>query len=131
MFAVAFVNQTGNFGRLFLSVGVESRRWRDGGSRSYHRPQQEAIPTISMFDGIFVQMFYRDNRRYNLPHIHVRYQGDAASISIDAGLLLDGSLPKKQLKMVQAWIEIHKEELCVDWELAVNGDDPFRIAPLR
>jgi hypothetical protein len=89
------------------------------------------MPTISMFYGILVQMFYRDNRRQSLPHIHVRYQGDEASISIDEGLLLDGSLPKKQLKMVQAWIEIHKEELCVDWELAVNGDDPFRIAPLQ
>ena len=33
--------------------------------------------------------------------------------------------------MVQAWIEIHKEELMVDWELAVNGDEPFRIAPLQ
>lgn len=41
------------------------------------------------------------------------------------------TLPKKQFKMVQAWIEIHKEELLVDWELAVNGDDPFRIAPLQ
>jgi len=43
----------------------------------------------------------------------------------------DGELPPKQLKMVQAWIEIHKEELMVDWELAVNGEDPFRIAPLQ
>jgi hypothetical protein len=47
------------------------------------------------------------------------------------GSLLDGILPPKQLKMVQAWIEIHKEEWQVDWELAVNGDEPFRIAPLQ
>lgn len=40
-------------------------------------------------------------------------------------------LPAKQLKMVQAWIEIHSEELMVDWELAVNGEEPFRIAPLQ
>jgi hypothetical protein len=33
--------------------------------------------------------------------------------------------------MLQAWIEIHKEELYIDWELAVNGDDPFRIPPLQ
>jgi len=32
--------------------------------------------------------------------------------------------------MVHAWIEIHKE-LMVDWELAVNGEEPFRIAPLQ
>ena len=45
--------------------------------------------------------------------------------------ILEGKLPPKQIKMVQAWIEIHKEELMVDWELAVNGEDPFRIAPLQ
>jgi hypothetical protein len=33
--------------------------------------------------------------------------------------------------MVQAWIEIHKENLYVDLELAINGDELFRIAPLQ
>jgi hypothetical protein len=45
--------------------------------------------------------------------------------------VFDGTLPPKQLKLVHAWIEIHKEELMVDWELAVNGEEPFRIAPLQ
>ena len=76
-------------------------------------------------------MFFRDNRRHNLPHIHVRYQGDEAVVSIEDGALMDGILPPKQMKMVQAWIEIHKEELFVDWQLAVNGEEPFRIAPLQ
>lgn len=84
------------------------------------------MPTISMFYGILVLMYFRDNRRHHLPHIHCRYQGSQAAVAID-----DGSLPPKQLKLVQAWIEIHKEELIVDWELAVNGDEPFRIAPLQ
>ncbi|MDD5057283.1 MAG: DUF4160 domain-containing protein [Sideroxydans sp.] len=89
------------------------------------------MPTISMFYGILVLMYFRDNRRHHLPHIHIRYQGEESSVSLDDGVLLEGSLPPKQLKMVQAWIEIHKEELLVDWELAVNGDQPFRIAPLQ
>ena len=89
------------------------------------------MPTISMFYGILVLMYFRDNRQHNLPHIHVRYQGDEASISIEDGVLIDGKLPPKQLKMVQVWIDIHKEELQVDWQLAVNGEDPFRIAPLQ
>jgi len=33
--------------------------------------------------------------------------------------------------MVQVWIDIYKEDLLVDWELAVNGEEPFRIAPLQ
>lgn len=89
------------------------------------------MPTISMFYGILVLMYFRDNRQHNTPHIHARYQADEASIAIEDGALLDGNLPAKQLKMVQAWIEIHKEELQLDWQLAVNGEDPFRIAPLQ
>lgn len=89
------------------------------------------MPTISMFYGIVVLMFFRDNRRHHVPHIHVRYQGDEASIAIDDGRILDGAVPLKQLKLVQAWILIHQEELIVDWELAVNGEEPFRIAPLQ
>ena len=76
-------------------------------------------------------MFFRDNRQHNLPHIHVRYQGSEAVISIPEGTVLGGSIPAKQLKLVLAWIEIHHEELMVDWDLAVNGDEPFRIAPLQ
>jgi hypothetical protein len=52
-------------------------------------------------------------------------------LAIEDGCVLDGSFPPKQLKLVQAWIEIHKDELMVDWELAVNGEEPFRIAPLQ
>ena len=54
-----------------------------------------------------------------------------AALAIEDGSVLDGSFPPKQLKLVQAWIEIHKDELMVDWELAVNGEEPFRIAPLQ
>jgi len=43
------------------------------------------MPTISMFYGILVLMFFRDNRRHHLPHIHVRYQGEEAAIAIDDG----------------------------------------------
>jgi hypothetical protein len=76
-------------------------------------------------------LFYKDNHRHHLPHIHIRYQDNNASILIEDGNILEGSLPNKQLRMVQAWIEIHREELMVDWELAVNGEEPFRIAPLQ
>jgi len=38
------------------------------------------MPTISMFYGILVLMFFRDNRQHHMPHIHVRYQGEEAVI---------------------------------------------------
>jgi len=89
------------------------------------------MPTISMFYGILVFIFFQDNERHNLPHIHVRYQGMKASVSINDGSLLAGDIPHKQLRMVQVWVDIHKEELLANWELAVAGEQPFRIEPLR
>jgi len=41
-----------------------------------------------------------------------------------------GELPRKQLRLVQAWIELHRDELMADWELAVSGENPYKIAPL-
>ncbi|MEA3544546.1 MAG: DUF4160 domain-containing protein [Thermodesulfobacteriota bacterium] len=89
------------------------------------------MPTISMFYGIIVVLYYEDNVRHHLPHFHVRYQGKKASIAIEDGCMLAGNLPAKQLKLVQAWVELHREELLANWELAVNGEEPFRIAPLQ
>lgn len=34
------------------------------------------------------------------------------------------------MKLVQAWLEIHREDLVADWNLAVNGLPPHRIKPL-
>lgn len=89
------------------------------------------MPTISMFFGILVAMMYEDTGCHNMPHIHVRYSGRKASIAIESGDVLAGDLPPKQLKLVQAWIEIHKDELYADWDLAIAGEQLFRIAPLQ
>ena len=40
--------------------------------------------------------------------------GYTAVIEIPAGGLLAGDFPKDKLKLVSAWIEIHKEELMAD-----------------
>jgi len=91
----------------------------------------EEMPTISMFYGILVSMYYEDTRRHHKPHIHVRYQGQKASVAIEDGAVLAGEIPLRQLRMVQVWVDIHRDELMADWELAVAGDEPFRIAPLQ
>jgi hypothetical protein len=51
--------------------------------------------------------------------------------SLADGELLAGELPKNKRKLVEAWIEIHREELIADWRLAVNGQEPFKIDPLK
>jgi len=89
------------------------------------------VPAISMFFGIVVSLYFFDNERHKLPHIHAKFQGADASFSILDGALLAGNLPVAKVRLVQAWIEIHRESLMADWELAVNGEAPFPIDPLR
>jgi desulfoferrodoxin (superoxide reductase-like protein) len=76
-------------------------------------------------------MYLADNKQHHLPHIHTRYQGQKASISIETGDVLDGDIPATKLRLVQAWIEIHREDLMADWELAINNELPFKIPPLQ
>jgi shikimate kinase len=76
-------------------------------------------------------MYYLDNRKHHVPHIHVRYQDEEAVISIPEGKMLEGSLKMNKLKLMEAWIEIHQEELMADWTLAINGETIFKIEPLR
>ena len=88
------------------------------------------MPIISMFYGIIIRLYLLDNRHYNLPHIHARYSEFEASISISDGEILAGNLPRKQLRLVQAWIELRRDELIADWELATSGEKPYKIDPL-
>ena len=89
------------------------------------------MPIISMFYGIIISMYYLDNKKHNIPHIHISYQWEEAVIEIPSGNLLDGTIKPNKLKLVQAWIEIHQDELMADWELAVKGENVFKIDPLK
>jgi hypothetical protein len=86
---------------------------------------------IAMFYGIIVSMYYFDDRRHHLPHIHVKYQDQEVVLSIPEGDVLEGELKRNKMKLVQAWIEIHQDELIADWELASSGEAVFRIDPLK
>jgi hypothetical protein len=89
------------------------------------------MPTISMFYGLIVYMYFMDNRQHKLPHIHVRYQEFEVIVSIPEGEILDGSIPPGKMKLLCAWIELHKDELIADWELAASGEQPYKIDPLK
>jgi len=89
------------------------------------------MPVVSMFYGIIVSMYFMDNQRHHRAHIHVKYQEDEAVVAIPEGEVLEGSIPGSKMKLVQAWIEIHRDELMADWALAVGGQQIFKIDPLR
>ena len=89
------------------------------------------MPVISMFYGLIVRMFFFDTDKHHVPHIHVEYGEFNAVFSIADGEVLAGELPKAKLRLVQAWMEIHRDELLADWTLAVQGQEVFKIEPLR
>jgi len=89
------------------------------------------MPVISMFYGIIVMMYFFDTDRHNLPHIHVKYAEFTAVIAIGLLDVLQGNLPTNKLRLILAWMEIHRDDLMANWELAVNGESLFRIEPLK
>ena len=84
-----------------------------------------------MFYGIIILMYYFDNKKHKLPHIHAQYGDDEAVITIPDGRILEGSIPPSKQRLVLAWLEIHHEELLANWRLAVEGQQVFKIEPLR
>lgn len=88
------------------------------------------MPVISMFYGIIIRMYLLDNKQHSIPHIHAKYAEHEASVSIADGEVLAGQLPRKQLRLVQAWIELRRDELTADWELALSDEKPYKISPL-
>ncbi len=76
-------------------------------------------------------MFFFDNKEHKLPHIHVEYQSKTAVIGIPEGDLIARKFPKDKLKLVQAWVEIHKDELMANWKLAIEGQSVYKIEALK
>lgn len=83
-----------------------------------------------MFFGIIIRMYYAP-KEHNPPHIHAVYNDFEGIFEISSGDMSAGELPAKQQRLVEAWIEIHREELLANWELCQNGEPPFKIEPLR
>ena len=89
------------------------------------------MPILSMFYGIVVRMYFFDDQQHHVPHVHAEYSGDEAVFAITTGEVLTGGLPSGKARLVQAWIEIRRDELLADWQLAVNGEEVFKIEPLK
>ena len=89
-----------------------------------------SLPTISMFYGIVIRM-YCGAAEHHPPHVHAYYQDYRASVDIGTGEIIKGELPRRHARLVAAWVELHRDELAADWELASRGELPFKIEPLR
>lgn len=88
------------------------------------------MPEICRFYDIAIEMIYSDDTQLQRPHFRVHYNAYEASVGVD-GELLAGSLPVRQLKLVQAWAVIHEDELYRAWNNAVRDTPVGKIAPLQ
>ena len=89
------------------------------------------MPELSRFYGLIIQMFTERGGKHHTPHFHVRYRNEKAVFSLPSIEMIAGSLPRKQQRLVEAWAELHIEELLQDWNLLALGKSPKDITPLR
>jgi len=88
------------------------------------------VPVLSAFYGIVVRMFAGEIGKHRLPHIHVETSGDQAVVGLD-GTVLEGSISTSKMRILLAWMEIHKEDLEMNWKMLSNNDPHFKIDPLK
>lgn len=88
------------------------------------------MPVLSTFFGIIVRMYKENGGKHKMPHIHAEYSGDEVVVTLD-GDILEGGIPKSKMKLLDAWMEIHREDLEANWTLLSSGEQFFRIDPLK
>ena len=90
--------------------------------------QASRVPTISRFFGIVIAMYFDDHEP---PHFHARHAEGTAKVRIDTLEVADSDLPRRQLRFVLAWAELHQDELLENWRLARAGETLNAVEPLR
>jgi len=86
------------------------------------------MPTISMFYGILIQMFWDEHAP---PHFHATYGEFKATINIRDLRVDQGFLPRRAAQLVLDWAELHQEALLEDWDLCQANEHPKPIVPLK
>jgi hypothetical protein len=72
------------------------------------------MPEISRFLGIVIALYYRDHEP---PHFHAVYGEYEATVGIRDGMI-SGHFPRRARTLVLEWLDLHRDALLEDWELA-------------
>jgi uncharacterized protein DUF4160 len=86
------------------------------------------MPTLSVFYGIVIQMFWREHPP---PHFHALYGGYEVQIDLRDLSVLRGTLPRRAMALVLEWATEHRDELMEDWNLCSQLQTPRLIEPLK
>jgi uncharacterized protein DUF4160 len=85
------------------------------------------VPELCRFFGIIIRMYWEAGGRHHTAY----YQQSMAIFSIDPVELMEGAMPRRQIRFVEAWAELHQEELTKDWQRLQAGQRPLPIEPLK
>ena len=85
---------------------------------------------ISLFYGIIIYMYTDKSRELKVPHIHAVFKEEEVIMAL-TGETLDGHMNSRKQVLVQAWLAIHFDDLMANWHLMMDGNEVFRIDPLR
>ena len=105
-------------------------------SRLFEQPLLQTITAqdikiISAFYGLVVGFQTRNKPKDSSPTLIVVYQEQTIGINLQTAAISFGELPQPKQVLVNAWIEIHREELLVNWQTGYQRGEFFAIEPLR
>ncbi|HPA48051.1 MAG TPA: DUF4160 domain-containing protein [bacterium] len=86
------------------------------------------MPEIARFFGIVVRMYYDE---HNPPHLHAEYQGRKILLDFRGNVIRGDLGSRTALRLVREWIDLHVMELHRNWNLAKEGKEIKKIAPLE
>ena len=73
-------------------------------------------------------MYYNDHAP---PHFHARYGENEIRVNIQTGEIMSGNFPRRAERLVLEWLDLHRDELLVDWSLAQDRKPLNKIEPLE
>jgi hypothetical protein len=85
------------------------------------------MPELSRFLGIVIGIFPREHPP---PHFHAVYGEYQIVVEITTGIV-HGDFPKRALRHVLEWLDLHEEELMQNWISIQAGKPGTAIAPLE
>ncbi len=88
------------------------------------------MPIISQFYGILIYLYRELDAQHKTPHIHALYGEYEMSIAFD-GEIIVGDFPKKQRKLVEAWVALHEDELKAAWKAYNENGEIIKIKGLE
>ncbi len=89
------------------------------------------MPEFARFFGIIIRMFSEPGERHHTPHFHAYYQEKRCHLLRFSGRARGSTMPQRQQRLIEAWAELHQDELLSDWYLLEQGKRPAPIDPLR